>query len=86
MEASGKFSVTLTADQRRRVWEIVESGDFDTPGAVLREALRAWLEAREDGERLRPMPRSFARKRHRPPTPEPFERVDLLFDAHDAKA
>ena len=86
MQTSGKYSVTLTAEQRRQVWDIVDEGEFDTPGAVLREALRAWLAARSDDPvgRIPPMNRSF--KRRRTDIPDPYERVDLMFDARDAKA
>lgn len=84
MRASGKVSVALSVEQVRQVRQLVESGEFVSAGAVMREALRAWLHRRaaSAGARARRPNRSFE-ETHRV---EPFERVELMFDAGDAKA
>jgi Arc/MetJ-type ribon-helix-helix transcriptional regulator len=91
MRASGKISVALTADQLGRVWDAVECGEFDSPGAVLREALLAWLDARTEAAGRhaaisRRIGRSFGGAADGLQPAEPAERVELLFDARDAKA
>ena len=86
MTASGKISVALTAEELSRIRGIVAAGDFDSPAEVLREALKSWLANRCEDIRPRSgFGRSFGRRRDDPP-PDIFERVDLLFDARDAKA
>ncbi|HEY2708200.1 MAG TPA: hypothetical protein VGI95_09115 [Caulobacteraceae bacterium] len=66
---------------------VVEAGEFTSSAAVIREAVRAFLHRRAlhagalGVSRLR---RSL-QARHEPLT-EPVERVDLMFDAGDAKA
>lgn len=86
MKASGKISVALTAEELSRVRGIVDAGAYDTPAEVLREALRVWLAWRcADTRPQTAFGRRFGRRREDPPV-EIFERVDLLFDAGDAKA
>jgi len=81
MKASGRVSVALSAEQLRQVSQIVQSGEFDSAGEVMREALRSWLHHRtaRAGARLRRTGRTFIET-------QPFERVELMFDAADAKA
>ena len=87
MTASGKISVALTAEELSRVRGIVEAGAYDSPADVLRAALRSWLAQRcQDIRPQAALGRSFAERRRHVPPAEPLERVDLLFDAGDAKA
>jgi Arc/MetJ-type ribon-helix-helix transcriptional regulator len=83
MRASGKVSVALSAEQLRQVRHLVDAGEFASASAVMREALRVWLHRRaaSAGARARRPNRTFAENHI-----EPFERVELMFDAGDAKA
>ena len=86
MKRAGKISLALPADQASHIRRLVEEGEFPSASEVVREAIRAWLHRRAlhagrlGVERLS---RSFEARRD---PPEPFERVELLFDAGDAKA
>jgi Arc/MetJ-type ribon-helix-helix transcriptional regulator len=88
MRRSGKISVALPLHEVSQVRGLVEAGEFASSSAVLRAALRAWLRRRAlhagryGVERLG---RSFAERRDAP-TVETAERVELMFDAGDAKA
>lgn len=87
MTASGKISVALTAEELSRIRGIVEAGVCDSPADVLREALRFWLAERcADTRPQAAFGRAFGHRRRDDPPAEVFERVDLLFDARDAKA
>jgi Arc/MetJ-type ribon-helix-helix transcriptional regulator len=87
MTASGKISVALTAEELSRIRGIVAAGAFDSPSDVLREALRYWLAERcADTRPQSAFGRPFGHRRRGDPPAEIFERVDLLFDAGDAKA
>jgi Arc/MetJ-type ribon-helix-helix transcriptional regulator len=87
-QPSGRLSLSLTPQQLSQVRRLVDAGEFASTAAVVREALRAWLHRRalhggEHGaQRLR---RSFEARQDFAPA-EPCERVELLFDAGDAKA
>jgi Arc/MetJ-type ribon-helix-helix transcriptional regulator len=87
MSRSGKLSVDITPEQLSQVRHIVQAGEFGSAAAVMREALRNWLHRRA----LHAGPHGaghFARSleaRHEAHV-ETSERVELLFDAGDAKA
>jgi Arc/MetJ-type ribon-helix-helix transcriptional regulator len=88
MSRSGKISVTLTSQQLSKIDRIVGSGEFASASEVVREAVRAWL-ARRPLHAGRHGAAQFTRSiqaRHGPSAAEPCERVELLFDAGDAKA
>jgi Arc/MetJ-type ribon-helix-helix transcriptional regulator len=88
MSRSGKISVDVTPQQLSQVRRIVEAGEFGSAAALLREALRSWLHRRA----LHAGPHGAARfsrsleARQDALVAEPSERVELLFDAGDAKA
>ena len=78
-------------DQLQRVEYYVQSGVFDSPGAVLREALKTWLllrseEACRHAAIAAHIGLPFGASADLLPPDEPCERVELLFDAADAKA
>jgi putative addiction module CopG family antidote len=83
-----KLSVSLTPQQASQISRVIEAGEFGSAAAVVREALRAWLHKRTlhggllSAQRLR---RSLE-ARQEFALGEPCERVELLFDAGDAKA
>ncbi|MGH6956201.1 MAG: ribbon-helix-helix domain-containing protein [Caulobacteraceae bacterium] len=86
MSRSGKISVAFSTHELSQVRRLVEAGEFGSSAAVVREAVRAWL-------RLRPLhggahgARRLGRSLEARRSPvEPCERVELMFDAHDAKA
>ena len=84
MAHSVRFTVTLKAHEARAIGEAVASGEFRSPAGVLRKAVRAWLDLRwEEAAR-----HAAIRERLGPfgPESQPVERVELLFDAADAKA
>ena len=88
MRRTGKISVTVTRQQLLQVRRVVEAGEFNSAAAVAREALRLWLHNRalhagRLGEAR--LTRSLEARRQLARS-EPRERVDLLFDAGDAKA
>jgi len=87
MSRSGKLSVDLTPEQLSQVRRIVQAGEFGSAAAVMREALRNWLHRRA----LHAGPYGagrFARslEARREAHAELSERVELMFDAQDAKA
>ena len=87
-KVSAKVSVSLTSHQISQVRRVIDAGEFASAAAVVREALRAWLHRRTlhsgefGAERLRRSVESRQDHGHA----EPRERVELLFDAGDAKA
>jgi putative addiction module CopG family antidote len=83
-----KLSVSLTPQQASQIRGVVEAGEFGSAAAVVREALRAWLHrhALHGGEHSAQRLRRSLEARHELPHAEPCERVELLFDAGDAKA
>ena len=88
MRRSGKISVALPSLEASQVRAIVEAGEFTSSAAVLREALRAWLRRRAlhaGRHGINSLGRSFAERQDLPPA-EASERVELMFDAGDAKA
>jgi Arc/MetJ-type ribon-helix-helix transcriptional regulator len=88
MSRSGKISVEVTPQQLSQVRSIVEAGEFRSASALIREALRNWLHRRA----LHAGPHGAARfsrsleARQDLVQAEVLERVELLFDAGDAKA
>jgi Arc/MetJ-type ribon-helix-helix transcriptional regulator len=82
MSRSGKISVALPREQLTQLKDVVEAGEYGSAAAAVREAVRAWLHRR--GVRAQAGAR-FIRARIDMP-PEPAERVELMFDARDAKA
>ena len=87
MSRSGKISVDLTPDQLSQVRRIVGAGEFASASAFLREAVRAFLHRRT----LHAGPHGavhFSRslEARQDLASDPCERVELMFDAGDAKA
>jgi Arc/MetJ-type ribon-helix-helix transcriptional regulator len=88
MRRSTKLSVSLTPQQISQLRRVVDAGEFGSAAAAVREAVRAWLHRRalhggEHGaQRLRRTLEAHQEFAHA----EPHERVELLFDAGDAKA
>ena len=88
MSGSYKINVNLPSQQHAQVVRAVEAGEFRSAAAVVREALRVWLHRRALHAGAHGAQR-FSRTleaRHDAPIVEPAERVELLFDAGDAKA
>jgi len=87
MSRSGKLSVDLTPEQLAQVRRIVGAGEFGSAAAVVREALRSFLHRRALHAGFHGAGR-FSRSLEalHDPHLEPSERVELLFDAGDAKA
>jgi Arc/MetJ-type ribon-helix-helix transcriptional regulator len=87
MSRSGKISVALPPQQLSQLRRIVDAGEFATTSDVVREAVRTFLNRRLlHAGRLGATRFSHAFDAHNEPLAEPVERVDLLFDAGDAKA
>lgn len=85
---SRKISVILPSQQLAQVRRVVEGGEFGSAAEVVREALRVWLHRRAlhaGGHGAQRFSRSLE-ARHEPDHAQPAERVELLFDAGDAKA
>lgn len=88
MSRSGKISVALPTHQLSQIRRLVEAGEFGSSAAVMREALSAWLHRRTlhgGAHGVQRFTRSVEARRDLAPA-EPCERVELMFDAHDAKA
>jgi Arc/MetJ-type ribon-helix-helix transcriptional regulator len=88
MSRSGKISVELTPQQLSQLRSVVQGGEFRSAAAVVREALRAFLHRRALHAGPHGVSR-FARSleaRQEAHATEVSERVELLFDAGDAKA
>jgi Arc/MetJ-type ribon-helix-helix transcriptional regulator len=88
MSRSGKISVGLSPQQLSQIRRIVEAGECKSTAAVVREAVRAWLHRRAlHAGRLGAARLSQSLQgRHEAVPAEPCERVELMFDAGDAKA
>ena len=87
MSRSGKVSVELTPQQLSQVRRLVQAGEFASASALMREAVRTFLHRRALHGGAHGAGR-FSRlldARHEA-LPEVSERVELLFDAGDAKA
>jgi len=86
MKRSVRISVSVPLQQRAQLQQFVEGGEFRSTGAVIREALRAFLARRSLHAGALGATRLDRSVRALQEMPEPFERVELLFDAGDAKA
>jgi Arc/MetJ-type ribon-helix-helix transcriptional regulator len=88
MKRSGKISVAVPREHLSQIRRAVDGGEFASAAAVVREAVRTWLH-RRSLHAGRHGAAHFTRSletRLDTPAPEPVERVELLFDAGDAKA
>ena len=84
MKRSRRLSVALPTEQTSHIRRIVDAGEFASASAVIREAVRTWLKRRtlHGGRHVAArLSRGVQAVRE---GPEPFERVELLFDAGDA--
>jgi len=86
MRRSGRVSIAIPRDEIEQVRGIVEAGEFASTAAVMREALRAFLHRRALHAGQFGAARLSRTLQARLESLEPAERVDLLFDAGDAKA
>jgi Arc/MetJ-type ribon-helix-helix transcriptional regulator len=86
MRRSGKVSIAIPRDQIEQVRHIVEAGEFTSAAAVVREALRTFLHRRALHAGQLGAARLSRTLQARLESLEPAERVDLMFDAGDAKA
>lgn len=86
MRRSSRVSIALPRDQVDHVRRIVEAGEFASSAAVIREALRAFLHRHALHGGQHGTARFSRAVQARLEALEPAERVDLLFDAGDAKA
>ena len=86
MKRSDRISVALSPHQLEQLRLIVEAGEFVSTAAAVREALRTWLQRKNRHARHAGAVRFAHTLAARQDAPEPFERVELLFDAGDAKA
>jgi Arc/MetJ-type ribon-helix-helix transcriptional regulator len=86
MRRSGKLNIAIPRDQIDQVRRLVDAGEFASSAAVVREALRAFLHRRALHGGPHGATRLSRTLQARLEALEPAERVDLLFDAGDAKA
>jgi len=91
MRRARRIGVALTPQQLLQIEAVVAAGEFTSGAAVVREAVRVWLRGRSlhagrigaaRFSRSLEARRAAAAATH----VEPLERVELLFDAGDAKA
>jgi Arc/MetJ-type ribon-helix-helix transcriptional regulator len=88
MKRSGKISAAVPREHLSQIRRVVDAGEFASAAAVVREAVRAWLHRRSLHAGRHGAAR-FSRTletRLDAPVAEAVERVELLFDAGDAKA
>ena len=86
MRRSGKLNIAIPRDQIDQVRRLVDAGEFASSAAVVREALRSFLHRRTLHGGSHGATRLSRTLQARLEALEPAERVDLLFDAGDAKA
>ena len=86
MRRSGRVSIAIPREQIEQLRAIVEAGEFASTAAVMREALRAFLHRRALHAGQFGASRLSRTLQSRLESLEPAERVDLMFDAGDAKA
>jgi Arc/MetJ-type ribon-helix-helix transcriptional regulator len=86
MSRSDKISAAVRRDELDQVRRLVEAGEYASSAAVLREALRAFLHRRTLHAGQLGAARFSRTVQERLASLEPSERVDLMFDAGDAKA
>jgi len=88
MRRFAKIAVSLSAEQLAQVRRVIDAGEFRSAADVMREALRSFLDRRRQHAGP-PGAQRFSRSlraRSIPPVGEAAERVELMFDAGDAKA
>jgi Arc/MetJ-type ribon-helix-helix transcriptional regulator len=88
MKRSGKISVAVPREHLIQIRRAVEAGEFGSTAAVVRDAVRVWLHRRNlhaGRHGAAHFSRSLEARREKAHT-EPMERVELMFDAGDAKA
>lgn len=88
MKRSGKISVAVPREHLLQIRRVVDAGEFASAAAVVREAVRAWLHRRtlHAGRHGAARLSRTLETRIDLPHAEPTERVELMFDAGDAKA
>jgi Arc/MetJ-type ribon-helix-helix transcriptional regulator len=88
MSRSGKISVGLSRHQLSQIRRIVDAGEFDSSAALVREAVRVWLHRRSlhAGRLGAARLGQTLQVRQEVVAAESLERVELMFDAGDAKA
>ena len=86
MRRSGKLSVEVTHEELAQVRRIVGAGEFGSAAALMREALRSFLHRRALHAGFHGAGRFTRSLEARHEAVEVAERVELLFDAGDAKA
>ena len=86
MRRSSRLNIALPREQIDQVRRMVEAGEFASSAAVIREALRAFLHRHALHGGQHGSARFSRAIQARLESTEPAERVDLLFDAGDAKA
>ncbi len=86
MRRSGKISVEVTHEELAQVRRIVGAGEFGSAAALMREALRSFLHRRALHAGFHGAGRFTRSLEARHDALEVAERVELLFDAGDAKA
>ena len=86
MRRSGKMNIASPRDHIDQVRRLVDAGEFASSAAVVREALRSFLHRRALHGGQFGASRLSRTLQARLEALEPAERVDLLFDAGDAKA
>ncbi|HVN00045.1 MAG TPA: hypothetical protein VMT68_07505 [Caulobacteraceae bacterium] len=88
MSRSGKINVALPPQHLLQLRRMVDAGEFGSTAEAVREAVKTFLQRRALHAGSLGMAR-FKRSlqaRQEAGYSEPVERVDLLFDAGDAKA
>ncbi len=87
MSRSGKVTVELTPQQLSQMRRMIQSGEFGSASSLLREAVGSFLHRRalHGGAHVAGRFSRSLEARHEA-LPEVSERVELLFDAGDAKA
>lgn len=88
MRRTDKVSIAVPKSHLTQAKSLVDAGEFESVAAVVREALRAWLHRRTlyaGRHGAAGLKRTLEARRQFVPG-EPNERVELLFDAGDAKA
>ena len=86
MRRLGNLNIAIPRDQIDQVRRLVDAGEFASSAAVVREALRVFLHRRALHGGSHGATRLSRTLQARLEALEPAERVDLLFDAGDAKA
>jgi Arc/MetJ-type ribon-helix-helix transcriptional regulator len=88
LSRSGKISVALPPQHISQLRRMVDAGEYGSTAEVIREAVKTFLQRRALHAGSLGLARLKRSLRERQPEAfsDPVERVDLLFDAGDAKA